>query len=268
MPDVAPASFERGTARDNQAVQQTRIEVGRAGQRFTTVVSEGGVDRIRTRHSFSFGGHYDPDNVGHGALLAHNEEVVEVGSGYPDHPHADTEILTWVLSGALHHVDSTGHAGVMHPGLAQRLSAGTGVVHAERNDPFTLDPDARPEPVHFVQMWLRPDESGVPPSYAARALDLADLERAWVPVASGSRADAAVDLGSAASTLWATRLAPGVSRTLPDAPRLHVFVARGEVAVESAGRLGVGDALRVTGPAPLRVTGLVDAELLVWELAR
>ena len=262
-----PSSVVRA-ARDTGRVQQPKIEVRRAGQRFSTVVSEGATDRISTRHSFSFGVHYDPGNVGFGALLAHNEEVIAAGSGYPDHPHADVEILTWVLSGALHHVDSTGRSGVVYPGLAQRLSAGTGVVHAERNDTFTLSPDTGPEPVHFVQMWLRPDRPGVLPSYAARAVDLTELARAWFPVASGSRPDAAVDLGSADSTLWAARFGPGLVRTLPDAARLHAFVTRGGVEVEGVGRLAAGDALRATGSAPLRVTGLVDAELLVWELGR
>ena len=255
-------------ARDTGHVQQPKIEVRRSGQRFSTVVSEGDADRISTRHSFSFGVHYDPGNVGFGALLAHNEEVLAAGAGYPDHPHADVEILTWVLSGALRHVDSTGRAGVVYPGLAQRLSAGTGVVHAERNDALALRTDAGPEPVHFVQMWLRPDHPGGPPSYADRVVDLAELERAWVPVAAGARADAVVDLGSAGSTLWATRFGPGIVRTLPDAARLHAFVARGEVEIEGLGRLAAGDALRTTGPAPLRVTGLADAELLVWELDR
>lgn len=250
-------------------MQQPQIQVRRAGERFHTVAGTGpgAAGWARTWHSFSFGDHYDPDLVGFGALVAHNEETVASGAGYADHPHRDTEIVTWVLSGSLVHVDSAGHRGVVHPGLAQRMSAGSGIVHAERNDAFRLDPDAVPAPVHFVQMWVRPDQSGVTPSYASRALDLADLDHGWLPVASGTRADAAVDLGSAASTLWATRLAEGRVVTLPDAPRLHVFVAAGGVEVESVGLLGPGDALQVVGPAALRVTGLGPAELLVWELA-
>jgi redox-sensitive bicupin YhaK (pirin superfamily) len=244
-------------------VQEPRIDVRRAGDRFRTDPGW-----ANTFHSFSFGDHYDPANVGFGALVAHNDETVRSGSGYADHPHRDTEIVTWVLSGSLVHADSAGNRGVVHPGLAQRLSAGSGVVHAERNDAYLVEADAAPEPVHFVQMWLRPDAPGTPPSYAARPLDLADLGRGWLPVASGAHPDAAVDLGSTGSTLWATRLGPGTVRTLPDAARLHVFVARGVVEVESVGALGPGDALRLTGSAPLRLTGTADeAELLVWELA-
>ncbi len=243
----------------------------RAGERFFTAAPATGQPRIRTWHSFSFGGHYDSDNVGHGALVAHNEECVGVGAGYPDHPHAETEIVTWVLSGSLRHVDSTGHRAVLRPGLVQRLSAGTGVRHAEGNEIAAGSPGAgssneEPEPLHFVQMWLRPDRGGRAPSYAVAPVDLDELTRSWVPVVSGTDDDAAVDLASAGSTLWVTRLSPGDVRTLPNAPRLHAYVARGQVEVEAVGRLDTGDALRATGPAPLRVAGGVDAELLVWAL--
>ncbi len=95
---------------------------------------------VTTRHAFSFGAHYDPDNVGFGSLLAHNDERLSSGRGFDDHPHRDTEIVTWVLSGSLLHEDSTGHTGIVSPGAVQRLSAGSGVVHAERNDAYRVDP--------------------------------------------------------------------------------------------------------------------------------
>src|SRR3954452_10402437 len=88
---------------------------------------------VSTRHSFSYGAHYDPDNVGFGPLIAINTETLEAGGGYDAHRHADVEIVTWVLEGALHHEDSTGHSGTITSGVAQRLSAGPGVEHTERN---------------------------------------------------------------------------------------------------------------------------------------
>src|SRR5919107_462725 len=178
----------RRTARagDTGRVVADAIEVRRAGSRFRTVTE--GID---TRHSFSFGAHYDPGNVGFGPLLVHNDDRVRSGAGYP---HADAEILTWVLDGSLVHEDSTGHRGLVTPGLAQRLSAGAGVVHAERNDAYRTDPSAPAVPVRFVQMWLRPDAPGTPPAYAARAVDLGDLAGDWRPVASGDHPDAAVGL--------------------------------------------------------------------------
>jgi quercetin 2,3-dioxygenase len=238
------------------------IEVHRADSRFRTVTE--GTD---TRHSFSFGTHYDPGNVGFGPLLVHNDDRVRSGSGYSDHPHADAEILTWVLEGSLVHADSTGHRGLVVPGLAQRLSAGSGVVHAERNDAFRTDPSAPVVPVRFVQMWLRPDTPGTAPEYANGSVDLADLEADWRPVASGDHPEAAVSVGTRGATLWATRLAPGMSRLLPTGRLTHVFVTTGAVEVETVGALTEGDALRLSGDAQLRLTGVGPAEVLVWTMA-
>jgi redox-sensitive bicupin YhaK (pirin superfamily) len=243
-------------------VRSKTVEVYRSGSRFRTRTS--GTD---TWHSFSFGEHYDPENVAFGPLLVHNDDRVQTGSGYPDHPHRDSEIVTWVLEGLLVHEDSAGNRGLIVPGLVQRMSAGSGIVHAERNDAFRLDPARPATPVRFVQMWLRPDSPGQPPSYESRDVDLGDLDGGWLPIASGHHSDAAVRLDSAGSTLWVTRLSSGTSRLLPGGSLQHVYLAGGEVEVSSIGRLAAGDALRLTGGAELRVTGVRDAELLVWEMA-
>jgi hypothetical protein len=237
------------------------MEVRRAADRFTTSTGW-----RTTRHSFSFGEHYDPDNVGFAVLVAHNDDVVAPGHGYDTHPHRDLEIVTWVLEGTLVHRDSRGHGGVLHPGLVQRLSAGSGVLHSERNDA------GAGVPTRFVQMWLRPDEAGVDPSYAQHeAGDLSGL----VPLVSGIRGlDAAVGIGTSGAALHVARLGTGASVGLPDAPRLHVFVAGGSVSLEGAGRLDEGDAARLTadgsggGPTVTSVTraGVAPAEVLVWQL--
>ena len=235
------------------------LRVQRADERFVTEAAG-----ITTRHAFSFGAHYDPDNIGFGSLLAHNDERLSSGRGFDDHPHRDTEIVTWVLSGSLLHEDSTGHSGIVHRGLVQRLSAGSGVVHAERNDAYRVEPDRPRLPVRFVQSWVRPDVAGVAPAYAQREVEPHALAADWVPVASGSAADAAITLGSAASTLWVTTVRAGEWRELPEAAYAHLFVAVGEVEVEEVGVLTEGDALRVTGRAALRITGRRLSELLVW----
>jgi redox-sensitive bicupin YhaK (pirin superfamily) len=125
-------------------------EVLRAAERFHTVG-----DGVETWHSFSYGAHYDPDRIAFGAVMAINTEHVAPGAGYDEHRHADVEIVTWVLSGALHHQDSTGESGLIRPGTAQRLSAGTGVRHAEHNA-------STDEPLVFVQMMLRSDHEDAP----------------------------------------------------------------------------------------------------------
>ncbi len=234
----------------------------RAGERFRTQA-----DWVTSHSVFSFGEHYDPANIAFGPLLVCNDDVVAPGPGYGRHPHADAEIVTWVLSGSLVHQDSTGHQGVIYPGLAQRMSAGSGIVHAERNDAYLADPERAVEPVHFVQMWVRPDASGLTPSYQQRELDLGDLHHDWLPVASGRDPDAVVSLASAESTLWATRLGAGTTRTLPCAALVHVYLAGGVVDLETVGRLAAGDSVRIAGDAPLRLTGVADAEVLVWAMA-
>lgn len=237
------------------------IDVRRSGARYRTRA-----DGIDTRHSFSFGSHYDPANVAFGPLLVHDEHRVGAGAGFGAHRHTDAEIVTWVLEGALVHEDSTGHRGTVVPGLAARLSAGAGVVHTERNDAPRPDPTAPPAPLRFVQTWLMPDVPGTPPAYAARPVDPADLASGWVPVVSGDHPDAAVSLGTRSATFWVTRLAPGEARPLPTGPRAHVFVATGGVDLETAGALDAGDAVRLAGEAPLTVTvtGTRGAEVCVW----
>jgi len=239
-----------------------QLQVRRAADRFRTRT-----DWLDSAHSFSFGPNYDPANVGHGRLMVNNHEVVHSGSGFDDHPHADAEIVTWVLSGSLVHTDSAGHRGLVRRGLAQRMSAGRGIVHAEVNDAYRLDPSAPRAPVEYVQMWVRPDEPGAEPSYQQADFDEAELERDWVAVASGHQ-DALVRIGSSA-TLWVIRLAPGVSRIVPGGDAVHLYLAAGGCTVEEAGPLVAGDAVRFTGHDPVRVTGgFRTAELLCWQMSR
>ena len=229
-------------------------EIRRARDRDTTRT-----DWLDSRHSFSFGQHYDPRNTHHGLLLASNDDTVAPGTGFETHPHRDRESVTWVLRGSLAHRDSTGRSGVIRPGLAQRMSAGSGIQHSERNDAA--------DPVRFVQMWVVPDEAGAAPGYAQHEVDAELASGALVPVASGLPGqDSAVRIGNRHAGLHAARLRPGRPVELPDAPFLHLFVARGEVDLEGAGPLAEGDAARFTGTGGHRVTASGPAEILVWEM--
>ncbi|MET9275507.1 pirin family protein [Kribbella sp. NPDC003557] len=232
------------------------MEIHRAGERFRT--AEGWLE---SWHSFSFGEHYDPANVGFGFLVAHNDETVAPGAGFGTHPHQDLEIVTWVLRGALAHRDSQGNSGSVHPGLAQRMSAGSGIRHSEWNDGV--------EPVHYVQMWVRPDRFDLPPSYEQAELDLSTGE--LIPVASGLAKHAgstAIRINQPAAGMSAARLGPAQAVQLPAAPYVHLFVATGTAELEGAGQLGTGDAVRLND-ADRRVTaGPAGAELLLWEMHR
>ena len=243
---------------------QERIDVRRAADRFATRISW-----LDSKHSFSFGQHHDPANTHHGLLLVNNDDVVTPGSGFETHPHRDMEIVTWVLRGSLVHQDSTGHSGVIYPGLAQRMSAGTGILHSEKNDSWRLQGEQHTEPVHFVQMWVVPDEGGITPGYEQLEIDSELLSGGLVPVASGMErhdGQAAIRIKNRYAALYAARLQPGQSVELPEAPYLHLFVARGSVDLEGAGALAEGDAVRLTATGGQRVTAAEAAEVLVWEM--
>ncbi|MEZ5217818.1 MAG: pirin family protein [Ilumatobacteraceae bacterium] len=130
------------------------------------------------QHSFSFSRHYSPDNTHHGQLLVLNDDRVAGGTVFETHPHRDMEIVTWVLDGELEHQDSEGNRGLIYPGLAQRMSAGRGIFHSEKNWSATDD-------VHFIQMWVIPDTEAIDPGY--QQLDINDqlAKGGLVPVASG-----------------------------------------------------------------------------------
>jgi quercetin 2,3-dioxygenase len=240
------------------------VDVRRAEQRFTS--DFGWLD---SKHSFSFGHHHDPANTHHGLLLVNNDDVVDPGTGFETHPHRDMEIVTWVLQGSLVHQDSTGHNGVIYPGLAQRMSAGSGILHSEKNDSWRLEGEQHRDPVHFVQMWVLPDESGITPGYEQLEIDDALLSGGLVPVASGMDkhdGEAAIRIRNRYAALYAARLQPGQSVELPEAPFLHLFVPRGSVTLEGAGALATGDAVRFTATGGQRVTATEPAEILVWEM--
>jgi redox-sensitive bicupin YhaK (pirin superfamily) len=247
------------------ATLHPRVDIRRGGERFATRI-----DWLDSKHSFSFGGHYDPANTHHGLLLVNNDDIVTPGSGFETHPHRDMEIVTWVLRGSLVHQDSTGHSGVIYPGLAQRMSAGRGILHSEKNDSWRLaGGDAHTEPVHFVQMWVVPDEAGITPGYEQLEIGTELLTGGLVPVASGMDAHdgaSAIRIRNRYAALHAARLRPGQSVELPEAPYLHLFVPRGSVTLEGAGNLEAGDAVRLTATGGQKVTATAPAEILVWEM--
>ncbi len=241
------------------------VDIRRAGDRAQTKI-----DWLDSRHSFSFGSHYEPENTHHGLLLVNNDDIVKPGTGFDTHPHRDMEIVTWVLRGSLVHQDSTGNSGVIYPGLAQRMSAGRGILHSEKNDSWTLTgSETHDEPVHFVQMWVVPDESGIDPGYQQLEIDDELLRGGLVTIASGMpqhSAHTAITIHNQHAALHGARMQAGESIELPVAPYLHLFVARGEVTLEGAGPIREGDAVRFTASGGQRVTASAPAEILVWEM--
>ncbi|MGW7426676.1 pirin family protein [Streptomyces sp. NPDC054813] len=247
------------------AVLTPTVDVRRADRRLTSRLSW-----LDSKHSFSLGTHRpDPANTHHGLLLVNNEDLVQPGTGFDTHPHQDMEIVTWVLQGSLVHQDSSGHSGVIYPGLAQRMSAGTGILHSEKNDSYRSAGERPTDPVHFVQMWVVPDEAGVTPGYEQLEIDAELLTGGLVTVASGMdrhRDASAIRIQNRHAALHAARLRPGQQVTLPEAPYLHLFVARGSVDLEGTGTLDEGDAARFTATGGRRISAIAPAEILIWEM--
>ncbi|WP_432183866.1 pirin family protein [Streptomyces tendae] len=216
------------------------MDVRRADERYPGGDEAAG---IASRHAFSFGPHYDPDNLRFGALLACNEERLAPGAGFDEHPHSHTEIVTWVVEGELTHRDSAGHETVVRAGDVQRLSAAGGVRHVERNDAAV--------PLTFVQMWLAPHEPGGEPAYEI-VRGIADSTPYAVP--------------EAGAMLHVRRLAAGERTAVPDGAFVYVHVVRGEVRLGDA-ELGTGDAARVTNAEGLDAVAVTRAEVLLWEMA-
>ena len=244
---------------------QPTIDIRRSASRFHT---RGGW--LDSMHSFSFSYHRDPANTHHGLLLVNNDDVVQAGTGFETHPHQDMEIVTWVMRGSLVHQDSMGHSGVIYPGLAQRMSAGTGILHSEKNDAWRMNVGERHEdPVHFIQMWVVPDETGIEPGYQQVEVDSELLSGKFVTVASGMdayRDTAAIAIKNKYAALHVARLAKGESVQLQEAPFMHVFVPVGSVEMEGQGLLENGDAVRMTATGGQQLTATEDTEVLVWEM--
>ncbi|MFJ1701995.1 pirin family protein [Kitasatospora sp. NPDC088346] len=246
--------------------QRPRADQRRAPERYLSTPAEG----IETRHAFSFSAHYDPKNTHFGALLACNEETLAPGAGYEEHRHRDTELLTWVVSGALAHRDGDGHAGVVRPGMLQHLSAGRGITHTERNV------GGAREPVRFVQFWLQPDEFGTEPAYGLRRVEPAP--GGLTLLASGLDRDAdsdALRLRRSDAVLHLVTAGPWQTLPeLPQAPHRYAHLTAGSLGYrtvpgpQGGGRsLEPGDSVRITGAAFADpVAGPDGAELLLLEM--
>jgi len=213
---------------------------------------------LDSRHTFSFAAYFDPDHMGFRSLRVINEDRVAPGHGFGAHPHRDMEILSYVLEGRLEHRDSMGNGSILEAGSVQRMTAGRGVVHSERN----ASPD---EPVHFLQIWIEPERAGLEPSYQEAKLDSA-APRGLVLLASGGD-DAALRIHQDAR-IWSGVLAAGESASHELAPGRGAWLQ----VVRGALRLGddtltTGDAAAVTEVERIEIEATADSEILLFDLA-
>src|SRR5262245_54430358 len=215
---------------------------------------------LDSRHTFSFGDYHDPAHMGFRTLRVINDDRVKAGAGFGPHGHRDMEILSYVLEGALEHKDSSCGGGVIRPGEIQFMRAGTGVTHSEYNH-------SKVEPVHFLQIWVVPDERGLKPAYGQLAFDRARARAGFVLLASKSGREGTIGVHQDLE-LWVTLIGEGVRRELRVRPGRHfwVHVAHGSASVNGTS-LRQGDGAAISGEESLSLVGSEPAEVLVFDLA-
>ena len=215
---------------------------------------------LDTRHTFSFAGYHDPAHMGFRSLRVINEDRVAPGKGFGAHSHRDMEIITYVLEGALAHADSTGTRSTIVPGEVQRMSAGTGITHSE----FNARPD---EPVHFLQIWLLPERSGLAPGYEQKAIPSLNERGVLRLVASRDGRDGTVTIHQDVD-LYASRLAPGerVKHAVADGRHAWLQMVRGRVDLNGTA-LAAGDGAAVSGEGALEMVALEPSHFLLFDLA-
>lgn len=215
---------------------------------------------LNTYHTFSFGDYYDPRFMGFRDLRVINEDWVHPGRGFPTHPHRDMEIVTYVLEGALEHRDSMGNGSLIRPGEVQRMSAGTGITHSEKNGSAS-------ESVHLLQIWIMPDRTGIKPGYEQKMFVDEEKRGRMRLIASRDGRDGSVTIHQDAN-LYATLLEPGEEIVQELAPGRHAWlqVARGAVKLNDQ-QLNQSDGAAISEEQTLRIVGDEMSEILLFDLA-
>lgn len=215
---------------------------------------------LKSQHSFSFADYHDPKHMGFGNLRVINEDRIAPGTGFGTHGHRDMEIISYVLEGKLAHKDTMGNVKGIPPGDVQRMSAGRGVMHSE----FNHAPD---ETTHFLQIWIQPNATGIPPGYEQKTFPPEEKRGKLRLVASPDGASGSVQIHADARVyagLFDGAEAAGIA--LAAGRKGYVHLVRGELEVNGH-RLGAGDAARVENEGEISVSNGKDAEVLVFDLA-
>ena len=214
---------------------------------------------LDSRHTFSFGHYFDQDQMGFGPLRVINEDRVKPAQGFDTHGHSDMEIISYVVSGALQHQDSMGNGSVIRPGDVQRMTAGTGVRHSE----FNASSD---EDVHFLQIWIIPEEAGLTPGYEEKTFSAADKHNQLRLVGSRDGREGSITIHQDVD-LYVGVLDAGieVSHSFADGRRAWLQVVRGAVSADGM-ELATGDGLPLSEPGQLALSATADAEVLLFDM--
>lgn len=235
------------------ATKQFQVRPGK--QRGTTEIGW-----LHSFHSFSFGRYYDPNNMGYRSLRVINDDIVEPRGGFGEHGHDNMEIITWVIKGTLRHGDNTGTDEQLRPGEVQTMTAGRGIRHSEINPSSS-------EAVHLLQIWIKPNQLNLPPSYSQKAFDKSGRTGKWQVLASPDSRDGSLLIHQDA-ILSVAELGEGKSASISLDNERHGYlhVAFGNVRVGDS-TLTSGDALTFTGPASLDIVASEESQLLFFDLA-
>ena len=215
---------------------------------------------LKAKHHFSFGSHHDPDNMGFGALRVWNDDEIAPNTGFPAHPHANMEIITYVREGAITHQDSLGNKGRTEAGDVQVMSAGSGIRHSEYN--------LEPKPTKIFQIWIQPTTSGGAPTWGAKPFPKADRSGQFVAIASGQADDKdALPIRANARVLAATlKAGESAQYTSTKARLLYLVPAAGKVEVNGV-NVNARDGLAISDETQIKITALEDSELVLVDAA-
>jgi quercetin 2,3-dioxygenase len=222
----------------------------------------GGADHgwLKAKHHFSFGSHYDPDNMGHGSLRVWNDDEIAPNTGFPAHPHANMEIITYVREGAITHQDSLGNKGRTEAGDVQVMSAGSGIRHAEYN--------LEPSKTKIFQIWIEPTTKGGQPTWGAKPFPKSDRSGKLVTIASGVAGDKDALPIRADARVLATTLKAGESAEYSAEKARHLYLVPAAGSVEVNGvRVNARDGAAIRDGAELTITALEDSELVLVDAA-
>jgi quercetin 2,3-dioxygenase len=211
---------------------------------------------LKAKHHFSFGTHYDPDNMGHGALRVWNDDEIAPNTGFPAHPHANMEIITYVRQGAITHRDSLGNQGRTEAGDVQVMSAGSGIRHSEYN--------LEPKPTKIFQIWIEPKKQGGQPIWGAKPFPKSDRSANFVTIASGYADDRDALPIRADARVLATTLKAGesVQYAAPKARNLYLVPATGRIEINGVS-VNARDGVAIHNESQLKIVALEDSELVL-----
>ncbi|QPF91040.1 pirin family protein [Bradyrhizobium commune] len=222
----------------------------------------GGADHgwLKAKHHFSFAGHYDPSNMGHGALRVWNDDEIAPNTGFPAHPHANMEIITYVREGAITHQDSLGNEGRTEAGDVQVMSAGSGIRHSEYN--------LEPTRTQIFQIWIEPNARGGQPTWGSKPFPKADRSGRLVTIASGIAGDTDALPIRADARVLATTLKAGESAEYEPERSRHLYLVPAAGSVEINGvRVNARDGAAIRDEKKLKITALEDSELVLVDAA-